>query len=193
MREPLLQYPIVQFAYVVADLDEAMRHWVEVMGAGPFFVMRDFLGNDLTYRGSPSSTRVSYAFGQCGPAQVQLIAQDDPGPSIYRDMYAPGEGGFHHVCALVPMEHWDEQVARFTDAGYELASLADDDGAGRVPGLPSRPGPLRGAVRADRADRGVLRVGARGPRAVGRGERPRAGPRRVPRAAVGVVTGRPIP
>ncbi len=122
MREPLLQHPVVQYAYVVADLDDGIRHWVEVMGAGPFFVMRDFLGRDLTYRGLPSGTRVHYAFGQAGPVQVQLIAQDDAGPSIYRDMYAPGEGGFHHVCSLVPLEGWDEQVARLRDAGYEVAA-----------------------------------------------------------------------
>jgi hypothetical protein len=122
VRERLLAYPVLQYAYVVNDLDEGIRHWVEVMGAGPFFVMRDFLGKDLVYRGSPSTTRVDYAFGQCGPVQIQLIAQDDPGPSIYRDMYAPGEGGFHHVCALVPMEDWDGQVGRFSSAGYALAS-----------------------------------------------------------------------
>jgi hypothetical protein len=120
--EPLLAYPVLQYAFVVADLDAGMRHWVEVLGAGPFFVMRDFLGNDLCYRGAPSDTRVNYAFGQCGAAQVQLISQDDSGPSIYRDMYAPGEGGFHHVCALVPMDHWDEQIRRFADAGYPLAA-----------------------------------------------------------------------
>ncbi len=122
MRAPLLRRAPVQHAFVVPDLDEGIRHWVEVMGAGPFFVMRDFLGRDLTYRGMPSTTRVHYAFGQCGPVQVQLIAQDDPGPSIYRDMYAPGEGGFHHVCSLIPLDEWDEQVARFTDAGHEIAA-----------------------------------------------------------------------
>jgi Glyoxalase/Bleomycin resistance protein/Dioxygenase superfamily len=122
VREPLLAYPVLQYAYVVDDLDDGIRHWVETVGAGPFFVMRDFLGQDLRYRGAPSATRVHYAFGQCGPVQVQLIAQDDPGPSIYRDMYAPGDGGFHHVCALVPMDGWDAQVARFADAGFELAS-----------------------------------------------------------------------
>ena len=122
MREPLLAYPVLQYAYVVADLDEGIRHWVETVGAGPFFVMRDFLGNDLTYRGASSTTRVNYAFGQCGPVQIQLIAQDDPGPSIYRDMYPPGEEGFHHVCALVPLDGWDAQLARFADAGYALAS-----------------------------------------------------------------------
>ena len=122
MPAPLLAYPVLQFAYVVADLDEGIRHWADVLGAGPFFVMRDFLGTDLTYRGAPSATRVNYAFGQSGPVQVQLISQDDPGPSIYRDMYAPGEGGFHHVCALVPLGDWDGQLARFSGAGYELAA-----------------------------------------------------------------------
>ncbi|MBI1350408.1 MAG: ABC transporter permease [Actinomycetales bacterium] len=122
MGEPLLRHAPVQFAYVVPDLANGIRHWVEVMGAGPFFVMRDFLGQGLTYRGAPSTTRVHYAFGQCGPVQVQLIAQDDPGPSIYRDMYPPGQGGFHHMCSLVPLPEWDEQVARFTDAGFEVAA-----------------------------------------------------------------------
>jgi hypothetical protein len=65
---------------------------------------------------------VNYAFGQSGPVQIQLISQDDPGPSIYRDMFAPGEGGFHHVCALVPLADWDAQLERFTQAGYECAS-----------------------------------------------------------------------
>ena len=122
MREPLLAYPVLQYAYVVDDLDEGIRHWVETVGAGPFFVMRDFLGTDLTYRGAASSTRVHYAFGQCGPAQVQLIAQDDPGPSIYRDMYAPGEGGFHHVCAPRPHGRLGRTGGRFLGAGYEVAS-----------------------------------------------------------------------
>ena len=122
MPSSLLRHPPVQFAYVVPDLREGIRHWVEVMGAGPFFVMRDFVGQDLTYRGQPSTTRVHYAFGQCGPAQIQLIAQDEPGPSIYRDMSAGGEGGFHHTCSLVPLPDWDEQVARFVDAGYEVAA-----------------------------------------------------------------------
>ena len=122
MRGPLLRHAPVQYAYVVPDLLRGIRHWVEVMGAGPFFVMRDFLGADLTYRGAPSSTRVHYAFGQCGPTQIQLIAQDDPGPSIYRDMYAAGDGGFHHMCSLVPLDEWDAQVSRFVDAGYEVAA-----------------------------------------------------------------------
>jgi hypothetical protein len=122
MPEPLLAYPVLQYAFVVNNLDQGMQHWTRTMGAGPFFTVRDFVGKNLTYRGEPSSTRVNYAFGQCGPVQIQLISQNEPGDSIYRDMYAPGEEGFHHVCALVPMNDWDSQVDRFTRAGYECAS-----------------------------------------------------------------------
>ena len=118
----LLRYPVLQTAFVVADLDDGLEHWVTVMGAGPFVVMRDFVGTDLTYRGEPSMTAVDYAFGQCGDVQVQLIAQPGAGDSIYRDMYGPGEGGFHHMCALVPLDDWDAQVAAFVDAGYVIAA-----------------------------------------------------------------------
>lgn len=119
---PLLRHPVRQHAFVVPDLDSGIEAWRSTVGAGPFVVMRDFVGRELTYRGEPSTTAVHYAFGQSGDIQVQLIAQSDSGPSIYRDMFAPGEGGFHHVCALVPMDDWDAQLAAFTDAGYEIAS-----------------------------------------------------------------------
>lgn len=122
MREPLIRYPVVQYAYVVDDLDEGIRHWVEVMGAGPFFVSRNHRGRDHTYRGERDEAVFSYAFGQAGPAQVQLIQCMDDSPSIYRDMFAPGEGGFHHVACLVPAKDMEREVARFTDAGFEVAS-----------------------------------------------------------------------
>jgi hypothetical protein len=122
MREPLIRYPIVQYAYVVDDLDEGIRHWVEVMGAGPFFVSRNHVGRDHTYRGVADDAVFSYAFGQAGPAQVQLIQCMDDKPSVYRDMYAVGEGGFHHVACLVPAADMPAEVARFTAAGYEVAS-----------------------------------------------------------------------
>lgn len=122
MRQPLIRYPIVQYAYVVDDLDEGIRHWVEVMGAGPFFVSRNHVGRDHTYRGEPDDAVFSYAFGQAGPAQVQLIQCMDDSPSVYRDMYATGAEGFHHVACLVPAADMPGEVARFVDAGYSVAS-----------------------------------------------------------------------
>jgi hypothetical protein len=122
VREPLIRYPIVQYAYVVNDIDAAVQHWVETVGAGPFFVSRNHVGKNHTYRGQLDSAVFSYAFGQAGPAQVQLIQCMDDSPSVYRDMFAPGEEGFHHVACLVPHELMPAEVARFTDAGYEVGS-----------------------------------------------------------------------
>lgn len=122
MREPLIRYPIVQYAYVVDDLDVAIQHWVETMGAGPFFVSRNHRGREHTYRGTRDDAVFSYAFGQAGPAQIQLIQCMDDSPSVYRDMFGPGESGFHHVACLVPAADMPAEVARFTDAGFEVAS-----------------------------------------------------------------------
>ena len=34
--------PIRQLGYVVQDIESAMRHWVEVEGVGPWFVLDRF-------------------------------------------------------------------------------------------------------------------------------------------------------
>ncbi len=119
---PLTRYPIQQHAYVVNDLDAAIERWIETTGAGPFWVSRDHVGVDETYRGRPVRHRMSYAFGGTGSTHVQLIQQMDEGPSIYRDMFAPGEEGFHHVAMLVPEAEHAGEVDRFRRAGFEVAS-----------------------------------------------------------------------
>jgi hypothetical protein len=53
---------------------------------------------------------------------VQLIQQDSATASIYRDMFEPGEEGFHHVAVLVPEAEHEAEVERFERAGFEVAS-----------------------------------------------------------------------
>ena len=72
---------------------------------------------DVTYRGEASDPDVSYAFGQAGPAQIQLVQQHDDTPSCYLDMFSPGEQGLHHVAMLVP--DFEAERNRFDAAGYE--------------------------------------------------------------------------
>ena len=50
-----------------------------------------------TYRGTPEEADVSYAFGYLGDMMFQFIQQHDEKKAIYRDMFANGEEGFHHV------------------------------------------------------------------------------------------------
>jgi hypothetical protein len=112
-------FPLFQQAYVVSDLERGVNDWSEVLGAGPFAIRAHHRALRFAYRGTPQEADVSYAFGYLGDMMIQLIEQHDDTPSIYRDMYGPGEEGFHHVATLVH----DYPAARqyFLDQGFELA------------------------------------------------------------------------
>ncbi|MBL6691103.1 MAG: VOC family protein [Pseudomonadales bacterium] len=115
----LIRHPIWQYAYFVDDIDEACHKWHQMTGAGPFQVVRHHIAENFRYKGEHVEADVSYAFGQAGPAHIQFIAQHDDTPSIYRDMYAKGENGFHHIGLLV--HDVQGEIKRFNDAGYETA------------------------------------------------------------------------
>ena len=109
-----------QEAYFVPSIDEAARKWARDFGAGPFFVARRHRCDQFDYRGSDTQASVSYAFGYLGDMMIQFIEQHDELPSIYMDMFKPGEMGFHHVGFLV--SDFAAERQRWLDAGYELAT-----------------------------------------------------------------------
>ena len=114
-----MTYPLFQQAFVVTDLERSVEKWSRLFGAGPFAIRPHHRAKRFSYRGTPQEADVSYAFGYLGDTMIQLIEQHDDVPSIYREMYARGEAGFHHVACLVH----DFPAARqyFLDAGFELA------------------------------------------------------------------------
>lgn len=57
---------------------------------------------------------------------IQFIEQHDDLPSIYRDMFADGEEGFHHIGYLV--SDFAAERDRLVAAGYELATELAVDG-----------------------------------------------------------------
>lgn len=103
MAMQILQRPIFQYAWFVDDVVEASKRWHKTFGAGPFFIVphHHVSGADpkdyWRYRGTDVQSDVSYAFGYCGPVQIQFIQQHDDKASIYTEMYQPGKFGFHHV------------------------------------------------------------------------------------------------
>jgi hypothetical protein len=118
MSQPIGQ--ILQIAYVVRDLDAALAHWTRRMNAGPFFVLEHAELVDPSYRGQPTDPDLSVALGFSGGICVELIAQHDDRPSVYRDIYhGDSGGGFHHWG--VASETFDADVARYRDMGHELA------------------------------------------------------------------------
>jgi hypothetical protein len=91
---------VLQVCYIVESLDDAMNGWVKTIGAGPFFAQKN-MHVETVYRGNPSWIDVSAAFGQAGEIQVEFIEVHGDNPSVYRDMYSPGQYGCHHVAMFV--------------------------------------------------------------------------------------------
>lgn len=121
MSDTLIRYPIEQYAYYVNDIEAACAQWAELFGAGPFFMDKPFVPPSdqfiESYRGEPSEPHLSYAWGQCGPDHhIQLIEQHDDTPSIYRDMFAKGETGLHHIA--ICLEDVPAEKERFAALGF---------------------------------------------------------------------------
>lgn len=111
---------LFQQAYFVSSIDDAARQWADTLGAGPFYMVRHHKTEEFSYRGKEVEADVSYAFGYLGDIMIQFIEQHDEQPSIYRDMFAAGEEGYHHIAYLV--SDFDAERQRWLDLGYELAT-----------------------------------------------------------------------
>lgn len=92
---------IMQLAFVPKDFDAAVRHWTQVMGVGPFFMIEDIHLEGMKYRGKPTDAVFDLALAYWGDLQIELIRPRDNHPSIYRGEYGATGNGLHHVCILV--------------------------------------------------------------------------------------------
>jgi hypothetical protein len=113
------RYPLFQQAYLVNDLRHSIQRWNALFGAGPFVVTPHHRTERFSYRGTDQEADVSYAFGYLGDMMIQFIEQHDETPSIYREMYARGQEGFHHVATLV--HDFAAERQRLLDMGFEIA------------------------------------------------------------------------
>ena len=102
---------IMQLAYVPADFDGALAHWLK-MGAGPFFALDHVVLEDLRYRGQPADIDFSMLLGYWGDLQIELIRQHNDAPSIYTAWRDQNLEGLHHVCLLVEDMEVAPQPAR---------------------------------------------------------------------------------
>ena len=93
---------IRQNGYVVRDLAAAVRHWTEIIGVGPFYLLEHARLPNCTYRGRPADIQVSVALAHSGPLQVELIELENGAPSLYREFLEAGREGLHHVAYIVP-------------------------------------------------------------------------------------------
>jgi hypothetical protein len=109
---------ITQNGYVVRDIQAAMRHWIGVLGVGPWFYLEHAPIQDFHYKGEPSPVDVSIALANSGALQIELIQQRNDVPSMYRDFLRAGHEGLQHVAYWT--RQFEDDLARLLNAGYTI-------------------------------------------------------------------------
>jgi catechol 2,3-dioxygenase-like lactoylglutathione lyase family enzyme len=130
---------VMQLAFVPQDFDAAVRHWTEVMGVGPFFLIEGIHLDGMKYRGQPTDAVFDLALAYWGDMQIELIRPRDDHPSIYRGEYGSTGNGLHHVCILI--DDMDEALRVCAEAGAEVV-IEGTFGTSRV--IYVDPGPKNG-------------------------------------------------
>jgi len=111
---------VIQIASVVNDLDQALEHWTQTLGVGPFFVLDNLEVIDPVYRGKPSRFDATIALGYSGSVCIELIKQNDDAPSVFKEFLESNpNGGFHHWA--VGVEDLESEVARYQARGHDVA------------------------------------------------------------------------
>jgi hypothetical protein len=108
-----------QLGFVVDDLLAAAARWARVHAVGPFHVLPP-VEVSCTYRGTESEIAMQIAVAQAGPVQIELIEQLCDRASVFRDLFAPAQSGFHQLCTVSP--DYEGKKAHLAQLGYEMAS-----------------------------------------------------------------------
>lgn len=110
---------IIQNAWVVKDLESAMRSRMDGWGLGPFYVFPHIQLTDYRYHGRPANLDMSVAIAQAGPVQIELVQQHCANPSAYSDTIARGQTGFHHVAIFA--KDYDRELEEYRRQGFPIA------------------------------------------------------------------------
>lgn len=132
---------VIQFAYVVEDIDKAMESFTEQLGAGPWFLSGPLETTGAEYRGKPTNIRLKLAVAFSGHMQIEVIQQLDDQPSVYRELIEQSGYGFHHF-ALATRD-LDAEIARLQKGGAAVTFRATSPRGARVAymeGVNSLPG-----------------------------------------------------
>jgi glyoxalase/bleomycin resistance protein/dioxygenase superfamily protein len=114
--------PIRQNGYVVRDVRAAMKHWVEVLGVGPWFYFDRVKVDWFRHRGAPSDLAASIALANSGDLQIELIQQRNDAPSMYREFLAAGREGLQHVA------YWTKDYQATYDRALALGYTVGQEG-----------------------------------------------------------------
>jgi methylmalonyl-CoA epimerase len=116
---------VAQVAIIVPDVDEAVKHYHQLFGIGPWHIYTygKPLVKEMTYHGEPTEYRMRVALSYLGPTRIELIEPLE-GETVYADFVEEHGYGVHHFGVLV-----DDMAAALAEA--EAAGLTMTmDGAG---------------------------------------------------------------
>jgi methylmalonyl-CoA/ethylmalonyl-CoA epimerase len=109
---------LFQFGYVVPNLDAALAHLNNRLGAPRFMVLREIVVQNGWFRGSTAPINHSMAFGYIGDVQFEII-ENISGKSTYSEFLdRVPEGGIHHLGYSV--EDYAAATADLEARGYKL-------------------------------------------------------------------------
>jgi hypothetical protein len=120
---------VIQNGYVVRNIEAAMRHWIDVLGVGPWFYIEHLPVSDFQYKGQPSPVDVSLALANSGTLQIELIQQRNDAPSLYRDFLQAGHEGLQHLG--YGTREFETDLARLLAMGYTVGHAGSVSGRGR--------------------------------------------------------------
>ncbi len=150
---PLGLGPVMQNAFLVADVPAAIEHWARTMRVGPFFVFERVPFKECWFRGRPATDiDLTVAIAYWGEVQIELIHQNNDVPSIYTEFRERGGTGMQHMGVLSASLDADLAMLATRNvlpvqygnaAGMRFAYVASDfHPGGMVELIEARPGTL---------------------------------------------------
>jgi hypothetical protein len=113
---------VMQMAYIVKDIRQAIDDWITRLNVGPWFLLDHFTGLQPVYRRRPSTADVAIAMSFAGHMNIELIQPNDSEASVYKEVLESRGYGFHHWG--VASADIDADIRRYEGMGMELAFRA---------------------------------------------------------------------
>lgn len=125
---------VTEVCYVTGDMDAAARHWANIAGAGPFYLMPM---PEMAFEsgGRHFGGRIKAALGFSGTTLVEFIEPLPDTPAIFGEVLERhGEGATHHIMTNIkPISpaDFDAICADYEKTGLEKVLAFEVPGQGR--------------------------------------------------------------
>lgn len=92
---------IMQFGYVVENIEQTANDWSERLGVGPFYGLDRIDFDQFYYRGKHTELSLQLAFSYWGDIQIELIRPLNTADTLYSRAVKNTPGALNHVATIV--------------------------------------------------------------------------------------------